>query len=640
MLSQNAMKHKIFLLLSGLFLTSYCARAWVYPEHRDITLTAIQRLDPARKQLLDQIWAEARRGYETRLTVAVADVTQSIHPKQIDYAAWPAISGDHSTSADNLVYNVLQTDWILGVADVAARLKIGIAAAKNKSELEGRLRTSDLLLLRVDPEYVSRAGSNNVHFMIARADEKMPAAEYFRSCYMEGCDPNLIGTYIWYHTSAMLKASRLATETLSQEQRSLLSRAALADEAFALHFLEDAFSAGHVAGIWGNAAIRKGTHDYYDEHGLEVTTWQGERLVLTGDAYIRETDCEKAAIAIRMSFEQFLDVVSGTNRLNAPNDQPNSFAPDTFNIAKALKMPYRSINASMIALFHPILGMTPVPGLSTGLGEIPRFRSELGPFIGIAPAGGVSVVSRGFGPDQKKYGVVPGLEIALHMGLGLDGVLNQSGDGLVFLDLGWRLDGASSSKVRSDAEYKEFGSILSAIPSREAFYARLRLPYYLIPGDLLVLGPIMMALFPKSLNKVITTAGQGGLIPWQSGIISPIGRFQFILGREVGVYFYGSVKGVDAFLIPDNTTGSGQLALLTMKTTRFEFPFLEYRPVKTFSRKQSASMLVQFYGGVEFPGKVTMKSPPGIDPLQLNPIWMMGVRLGFDWRYYFSGQKQ
>ena len=45
----------------------------------------------------------------------------------------------------------------------------------------------------------------------------------------------------------------------------------LADEAFALHFLEDGFSAGHVAGIWGNAALRKGTHDYYDEHGLEVT---------------------------------------------------------------------------------------------------------------------------------------------------------------------------------------------------------------------------------------------------------------------------------------------------------------------------------------------------------------------------------
>ena len=640
MFNLPAIHHKSILLIGILQLCSSRSQAWVYPEHRDITLTAIQRLDPAHKHTLDQIWAEARRGYETRLTVAVADVTQSIHPKQIDYAAWPAISGDHSTSAENLVYNVLQTNWILGVADVAARLKIGIAAAKNKSELEGRLRTSDLLLLRVDPEYVSRAGSNNVHFMNARADVKTPALEYFRSCYREGCDPNLIGTYIWFHSSALLKASRLAKETLSTDQRALLSRAALADEAFALHFLEDAFSAGHVAGIWGNAAIRKGTHDYYDERGLEVTTWQGERLVLTGDAYMRNEDCEKAAIAIRLSLEQFLDISSGKNQLLATNDQPETFSPDTFNIAKALKMPNRSIEANMENLFTPILITTPVPGLSTGLGEIPRFRSELGPFVGIAPAGGISIINGGFGPDQHKNGVVPGLEIALHMGLGLDGVLNQSGDGLVFMDLGWRLDGASSAKLRSDAEYKEFGSILSAIPSREAFYARLRLPYYVIPGDLLVLGPVLMALFPKSLNKVVTTAGQGGLIPWQSGLITPIGRFQFILGREVGVYFYGTVQGVDAFLIPDTRTATSQLSLLSMRTTRLEFPFLEFRPIKTFSRKQSASMLVQFYGGIEVPGKVTMKSPSNVDPLPLKTIWMMGVRLGFDWRYYFSGQKQ
>jgi len=631
--------HKRATLIALLMIFSLGCNAWIYPEHRDITIIAIERLDPVRRAQLDQLWAMARVGYESRLTVAVADVTQSVKPKQIDFAAWPAISGDHSTSAQNMVNNVLHTDWILGVADVAAQLKIGIAAAKNNSELEGKLRTSDLLLLRVDPEYVSRAGANNVHFMISRQEVNTPAATYFELCCKEGAAPNLIGVYVWYHNSALQKAARLATTSLSPEERSSLSLSLLADEAFALHFLEDGFSAGHVAGIWGNAAVRKGTHDYYDEHGLEVTTWQGERLVLTGDAYMRPSDGEKAAKAIRMSLEQLVDVATGSMKYAGSNLQPATLEPDTFNVAKALTMPAPHNSQAQNTMYLPILVTMPVPALSNGLGETPRFRSELGPFIGIAPGGGISFTSGGFEKSQQETGAIPGLEIAVHMGLGMDGVLNKSGDGLVFLDLGWRLDGASSVKIINEADYKAFGTILSAIPSREALYARLRLPYYLIPGDLLILGPIMMAFFPKSLNKVVTTAGQGGLIPWQSGIITPVGRFQFILGREVGVYFYGAAKGADTFLVPDEASKTGELSLLSMKTTRFDFPFLEYRPLRTFSRKQSASILVQFYGGVEFPGKVTMKVPVGADPLPLNTIWMFGIRLGFDWRYYFSGQK-
>jgi hypothetical protein len=630
---------KRILLFVAILSISIESKAWIYPEHRDITLTAVQRLDPARRAQLDQIWALARVGYESRLTIAVADVTQSVKPRQLDFAAWPAISGDHSTSAQNMVHNVLHTNWILEVADVAAQLKIGIAASKNNSELEGKLRTSDLLLLRVDPEYVSRAGANNVHFMISRPEVNTPAASYFEDCCKEGAAPNLIGVYVWYHASALSKAARLATESLNPEQKSALCLAMLADEAFALHFLQDGFSAGHVAGIWGNASMRKGTHDYYDEHGLEVTTWNGERLILTGDAYMRPNDGEKAAHAIRLSIEQLLAVAAGTEKIPETKTIPGSCQPDTFNVARALKMPAHTAIQNPENLFLPILAVTPVPGLSNGLGEIPRFRSELGPFIGIAPAGGISFTPGGFGKTQNEPGVIPGLEIALHMGLGMDGVLNKSGDGLVFVDLGWRLDGASTVKIKNDKDYKEFGSILSAIPSREALYARLRLPYYLIPGDLLVLGPIMMAFFPKALNKVITTAGQGGLIPWQTGIITPAGRFQFVLGREVGVYFYGATNGVDAFLIPNENDVDNQMSLISMKTTRLDFPFLEFRPIRTFSRKQSASLLVQFYGGVEIPGKVTMKTTPEANPLKPKTIWMMGIRLGFDWRYYFSEQK-
>ena len=80
------------------------------------------------------------------------------------------------------------------------------------------------------------------------------------------------------------KRHGLSRDDLRPAQRAALALAVLADEAFALHFLEDAYAAGDVAGTWGDASQRKGTHDDHNEHGLEVLQWKGTSTVLKGDA--------------------------------------------------------------------------------------------------------------------------------------------------------------------------------------------------------------------------------------------------------------------------------------------------------------------------------------------------------------------
>jgi len=612
--------------------------AWVYPEHREITLVAILKLDKSYRARLEELWSMARKGNEARLDVSPANPNQGLDPQHIDYAAWPAVAGDHSVSSNDMVNNILYSDWILKVAAVTATLKKGLDESKNDSEREGYLRDSDIRLLRADPEYVSRAGSNNVHFMLARTDEKITAAKYFDSCMAAGAEINLVSTYAWYHASAMLKARRLATQVLTTEERSALALAVLADEAFALHFLEDAFSAGHIVGVRGNAALRKGTHDYYDENGVEVVTWHGRRMVLAGDAFMRRQDAERAAETVVVSIQQVIDAANLPVMAVSLDDRPETTSPDTLDIAKVNEMPPRTIDPAIRRMISDVLVTTPVPGLSAGLGEMPRFRSEVGPFIGIAPAARISAISGGFGIPQVTAGLVPSLEFAVHVGLGLDGVLNESGDGLVFLDLGWRLDGASSIKIEHDPSYKTFGSILSAIPTRDAFYTRIRMPYYVIPGDLLVLAPLLFFINPNAMNKVVATAGQGGLIPWQSGIPTAIGRFQFILGREVAITFYGSVQGPDAFLMPNTDTDPETYSFIKMNSTLIEVPVLEYRPVRTFSKRQSASILMQFYACVDIPGKVRMVDPS--EPLvRVKTIWSGGVRLAFDWRFYYAKKR-
>ena len=110
------------LLATGLgVLQPLAALAWLYPEHRDITVLAMQRLEPAAHAVLEQLWSEARAGQEARLCVQLVDTAPG-HPACIDYAAWPAIAGDHSCSARAMLSTVLDTPWILPVARISARL--------------------------------------------------------------------------------------------------------------------------------------------------------------------------------------------------------------------------------------------------------------------------------------------------------------------------------------------------------------------------------------------------------------------------------------------------------------------------------------------------------------------------------------
>jgi hypothetical protein len=149
---------------------------------------------------------------------------------------------------------------------------------------------------------------------------------------------------------------------------------------------------------------------------------------------------------------------------------------------------------------------------------------------------------------------------------------------------------------------------------------------------LLVAGPILLLTSKKKLQKMGVNAVNGGLIPWQSAIATRIGRFQFVLGREVGVSFYGLGNTKDVIIIPHGNSSS---YLLEYRSTKLDFPILEYRPLRTFTQGQSSSLMVQFNGGVDMPSHIKF-SLPSNDPLpQLKHYWYLGARLLFNWRHYY-----
>lgn len=613
------------------------SNAGIYPEHRDISFMAIQKLSPTRLAVLDKLWAEARIGHESRLSLVVADSTQGEKSTTIDFASWPAISGDHSVSAANLVHNVLETSWIIKVSAIAAHLKSDMATADDRAARINALRDSDLQLQRVDPEYASRAGKNNVHFLLARATPYTDVRDYARSSVLAGCELNAIGTYVYYHYSALLKAARLSREPFSPAERSALALAALADEAFSLHFLEDAFAAGHVTGTWGDASLRKGTHDYYNENGFETRSWNGKAMVLAGDAWMRPEDIDRASTVISMSLGQLLDAVDGSGiGARLVSTQVSPMEPDTFNVALNIVHIKREIDSTAVQLFAETLLETPIPALGSGLGELPRFRAELGPFIGIASAAFIGGMSGGFGAEQTEVGGMAGLSLALRAGLGIEGVINEAGDGLVFLDFGVKQDAASTRDIDESQSLNKLGAIVAQIPSRLSYSLRLRLPFWLIPGDLLLAAPTVGLISTPTFMQMAVAAGSGGLIPWQSGIATSIGRFQFILGREVGVAFFGYGKEEDKLLIPASGIPPVETPVVSLRSIQLEFPWLEYRPFRTFSMNQSSSLVIQFYGGVDIPTKVSVVAPPGAAEPSVRNNWFSGVRMAFDWRYYLG----
>jgi len=623
-----------WLICIGLLVVSLTGKAWVhpdwvYPEHREITVLAIQRLSPEHRRILEDIWAQARVGHEDRLSVPIIDPEHGLDPEVLDLASWPAIAGDHSCSPVQMMDIILVSDWILRVDHIATRLRDDLAKAKREDQTINAIRNSDMRLQRADLDYATRAGTNNVHFLLARTTTEGTAEDYFNESLREGAPLNALGAYAYYHTKAMERLAQAKTPNLTQEQLSAILLAALANEAFALHFIQDTYAAGHVAGTWGNAALRKGTHDHYNEAGLEVETWDDQRLVLTGDAYMRPTDALVVAKAVQTSLEQFCSAMGqGTSEDPIPPADPE-ILPDTFNVCSNNYMPKVEFNMDLLS---EVLMSTPMPGLSEGLGQLSRFRTELGPFIGAASSLETNWLRGGFGPNQNERTLIGSIEANLIFGLGLDGVMNKAGDGLAFIQLGWRQDSPTTSQFTNPNSTFQASSVTSTIPGRSAYNIRVRMPFWLIPGDLILAAPILSWASPKTLQRMAVTAGNGGLIPWQSGVSTPIGRFQFVLGREVGVSFYGIRRIRESLVIPNSTFS--ETFLVGYRSTKWNFPFLEYQPTRTFSNTQSATLKVQFSFGVDVPSREQTLTPVTADEIVLKEIWYVGMRLVFHWRHY------
>ena len=100
----------------------------------------------------------------------------------------------------------------------------------------------------------------------------------------------------------------------------------------------------------------------------------------------------------------------------------------------------------------------------------------------------------------------------------------------------------------------------------------------------------------------------------------------------MGISFYGLGGETDAMLIPDQFEGT---KLVKYESTQFDIPLFEYRPFRTFSMDQSSSLVFQFNLGIDVPHSTELVSPLGGTVPKLKTVYYLGLRVAFDWRYYF-----
>lgn len=605
--------------------------AWEFSEHRDISVAAVSQLDSTRRSQLDTLWNWARTGHEKRLTESVILLEQPLQVEYLDWATWPAVSGDHSCSAADMLSTVLESEWVMNVARIAEQFKHRVREAKSRAQRINAMHTLDVQLLRADVLLVSRAVSNSGHFMLARPSIHTDERTYFQECIAQGVELNAYAVYTWYHQRALQKAAMLRQSGVSREERNKLALSMLADEAYGLHFLQDMFAAGHATGSWGDASVRKGTHDYYNEEGYETFTWSGKPLVLLGDAFIREQDVQVAAHVVAASLSQILDVYSGQAPLH-PSRLPFGTSPDTLNTCSNEVMPVELIKDGSLEYCQTILTETPVPALSYGLGDMPRFRTEVGGFIGVSP---YSVLA-GWNDALESAGTsamgAGSIGINIRAGLGLDGIMSEGDDGLAFVEIGTSYDSRSTASYR----VRESGALpterLVQVPARTAISTRIRLPFYAVPGDLLLAGLLVAPWSQETFTEFAIAASTGGLFGWQSGIATSIGRFQFMIGREVGVQFLGFVEGDEMAFSTTNDPAS--TVTVRLRTILIDAPIVEWRLFRSFSQDQHSSVAVQLCGTADVPVLLAHAVLP-VDQVRLQPRWGLAIRALFDWRYYY-----
>lgn len=516
----------------ALLLTASSAAAWTPPEHTLITKAALTRLleDAGTKVPLERAWWHVVSGAPRPIAWPCEKVDDDVSPACVSFADLPSLAADHSCAPSDLLAILQRDTWVY---DVLARSRAtGAKLAKPDTPASERLNLRKMMhrdLQIDDPQYLTRAESVPAHFQAAREQlrwgDRVPTLEsYLRQVLENGQITNATGLYVNFHAAAISLAAhaRHVCQAGESAECSSYATSMLMAEAFALHFLEDSFAAGHFVGQWGESrALRMGTHDYYSDHWLEARTWKNETYVAHGDAFFGDADLGHAAPAVTASLRQVILAFDGRSPLPfdavASDDEWGQLqrAPSLsdFDTCKETTSPMGLASLATSRTLAEVLEQEPMPTPRNP--EIPRFRAELGPFLGFSGA-----LDGDFGTDS---GGLRG-RIGMRGGYGLTHISARGMDTHLTAEIG----AAALSRVNDS--YSQTG-----------FAARAHIPFGFLPGDGIFVLPLAAGISQNTVLMRWALIAAGGSIYGSYGRVLSIDdrwSLQVAALRDVSFFWF------------------------------------------------------------------------------------------------------
>ncbi|HEU4538832.1 MAG TPA: hypothetical protein VFS00_32155, partial [Polyangiaceae bacterium] len=431
---------------------------------------------------------------------------------------------------------------VVGVGEATRRELAGDVGDETRARIRRGMHVD---LQAEDEDYLARAAVDYAHFQLARETGPVTLSHYLAFAFAPARQANATAAYANYHAAAL----RLADEARrwqggaggADEGEGLLVRALLA-EAFALHFLEDAFSAGHFTGHWGSESARLGTHDYYSDVGAEATPWAsidraalGDAIGLDdalgagggggaargpgwaalapggprpggapyrarGDAFLSDVDLRRASAAVAKSLTQVLRAATDAGAAGALLG-PLEGAPglEAYDACTSVSVPPglgRLVEAKPL---RHVLADLPVPAPREPAPA--RARVEKGAFLGVAGALEAAFDDPRSTRRRAASDAFAGrLRVTGRFGLGVAGLVDDPMNAQSFVDVGFV--GASLSPFTS------------ARQSVSGWTVRVRAPGKLLFLDGLVAVGIAQASRSPASLRWASDAANGGLGHW------------------------------------------------------------------------------------------------------------------------------
>ncbi len=595
-----------------MWLWSHSAAAWIFPEHAEISRQGAAKLEPSEQAILENLWTVARHGFEDELCGGLgrAPANDEGAVSCIGFADLAAAAGDHTCSPDELGREATEKTWLRDVIRVGNQTHKRIAEAPNQAVRINAWSRSNLLYERVDAHYASRAGDNYAHFVVSSEPGEL-LESYLRRAVAPHAELNAVALYVLYHANALRYAVAYAEETstgatdeASKARRTLFARQALLNQFFAIHFLEDSFSAGHVVGTWGGAATLKGTHDEYSLHGYPGRTWSGESYSVFGDAAMKPEDLRRASAAVRTSLSDLTRAVSDPDfreLVKASWSLESAERATSFDSCKAKELGLELPKDRLLPLVEGTWEQTVTPSPGLDHAHMPRFRAEIGPFVSFSAAADFGANWGGYfteHPSTPRYAGEAMLLVGL--GIGLEGAIGIASDGLIELGAGGAFSSRQYEPGCDDCGVGAVDTVPARVPTRSGLLLRYRAPYWLIPGDLLVAAPVLLLADPKLYQSMAVVSANGGVLGLQQNWLTPAGVLQFMLGRELLVTLY---DGDDSFLRYDGGDQSdpGNYTLFQINSVKFDVPVLTYVPLRAFSNRLTSTLGLQLGATMDIP---------------------------------------